>query len=155
MIPNFRISKYFWFKELTGSNYFPDLVEENELLAVPIIPDMVDFNREIADCAREAVGMPIIATSGFRGPELNKAADGAENSQHTRGLAVDLFRPEWRWDMLHSEIAPKILAAFKLKGIKAKVIIERKGGHTWIHISRFTELQYWDGIDGVYTQLAI
>ena len=41
------------------------------------------------DPLRDALGRPIRVTSGFRSVELNRAVDGAAQSQHTRGEAVD------------------------------------------------------------------
>ena len=44
----------------------------------------------ILDPLREAYGQPIIVSSGYRCPELNKAVGGAKTSQHTLGQAVDI-----------------------------------------------------------------
>ena len=39
---------------------------------------------------RTAMGIPILCTSGYRSPKLNKAIGGAGKSQHTVGEAIDL-----------------------------------------------------------------
>ena len=39
---------------------------------------------------RDAVGYPIIITSGYRSPELNQAIGGALHSQHMQGQAADI-----------------------------------------------------------------
>ena len=39
---------------------------------------------------RELLGKPIIITSGYRSPELNKAVGGVANSNHLKAEAVDL-----------------------------------------------------------------
>lgn len=44
----------------------------------------------LLDAARAKAGIPFIISSGFRTPEANKKAGGAENSAHLRGMAVDL-----------------------------------------------------------------
>ena len=45
---------------------------------------------KILDPLREAWGQPIIVSSGYRCPRLNKVVKGAANSQHTLGQAVDI-----------------------------------------------------------------
>lgn len=42
---------------------------------------------------RILLGVPILISSGYRGPELNKAVGGARNSQHMTGEAVDFTAP--------------------------------------------------------------
>lgn len=48
---------------------------------------------------REAVGVPLIVTSGYRSPSHNKAVGGAANSMHLRGQAFDItmtnMDPAW------------------------------------------------------------
>lgn len=44
----------------------------------------------ILDPLRKAYGQPIIVSSGYRCPELNKAVGGARTSQHTFGQAADI-----------------------------------------------------------------
>ncbi|MEL0118177.1 MAG: D-Ala-D-Ala carboxypeptidase family metallohydrolase [Opitutae bacterium] len=39
---------------------------------------------------RDAFGCPIYVSSGYRGPELNRAIGGAKRSQHMEGRALDL-----------------------------------------------------------------
>lgn len=42
------------------------------------------------DPIREAFGGPIIVSSGYRCPELNKACGGSKASHHVEGIAADL-----------------------------------------------------------------
>ena len=44
----------------------------------------------ILDPLREAYGKPIIITSGYRCPKLNKAVRGSKTSQHLKGQAADI-----------------------------------------------------------------
>ena len=39
---------------------------------------------------RERLKKPVIITSGYRSREVNKLVGGAQNSQHTKGQAVDI-----------------------------------------------------------------
>ena len=55
--------------------------------------EVVDNLNKLADyldVIREKVGEPIIISSGYRCPMLNKAVGGVVNSQHQKGLAADL-----------------------------------------------------------------
>jgi len=42
---------------------------------------------------RDAVGQPVVITSGYRTPEYNKAIGGAKHSQHLLCLAADIKVP--------------------------------------------------------------
>lgn len=44
----------------------------------------------VAQIVREHYGKPVTVNSGYRGPELNKAVNGAKNSQHCKGEALDI-----------------------------------------------------------------
>ena len=44
---------------------------------------------DVLDPLREAIGRPMRITSGFRSAEVNRLVDGAAQSQHLRGEAVD------------------------------------------------------------------
>lgn len=68
--------------------------------------------------AREAAGVPLVITSGFRTPDQNLAAGGVSDSSHESGLAVDIRSGE-------PEVAKKIAfglgrAGFKRLGIYDK-----------------------------------
>jgi hypothetical protein len=40
---------------------------------------------------RNALGIALSISSGYRCPELNEAAQGEDNSQHTKGQAADVY----------------------------------------------------------------
>lgn len=42
------------------------------------------------DRARELFGAPIIITSGYRDPEKNESTGGVKDSEHTKGMGVDI-----------------------------------------------------------------
>ncbi len=55
--------------------------------------DVVDNLNRLADYLdgiRAKLGKPILVSSGYRCPMLNKAVGGVANSQHLKGLAADL-----------------------------------------------------------------
>lgn len=81
--------KYFTMTELTSSatakrkgiNNTPDAKAKAALSALVA---------NVLDPLREKYGKPIVVTSGYRCPKLNKAVGGASRSQHTKGEATDI-----------------------------------------------------------------
>jgi len=78
---------------------------------------------------RTLVGKPIIISSGFRSPQLNRAVGGAVNSQHQYGLAADFNVPGY-------SIA-EVIYIIKESGLKYDQLINVFGstGNGWVHIS--------------------
>ena len=83
------MGKYFSIAELTKSdtarnkkinNHPTEQIESN-------LNQLID---NILDPLREAYKQPIIVSSGYRCPELNKAVKGAKSSQHVLGQAADI-----------------------------------------------------------------
>ena len=70
-------------------------------------------------------GVPILVSSGYRSPELNKAIGGAKASAHMLGLAADFTAPAAGTVL---QVAKKIAAA----GIEFDQLIYEYG--TWVHI---------------------
>ena len=79
--------KYFSFTEmiLTAST-----AQENNLPDWDDINRLLELCRWILDPVREMYGKPIVVTSGFRTPFLNRLVGGVSTSQHMQGLAADL-----------------------------------------------------------------
>ena len=84
---------------------------------------------EVLEPLRAFAGRPIVISSGYRCPALNRAVGGAPESQHLRGEAADLSLPstaegrEWmRWLMDNTTFDQLIWEH------------DRHGSH-WIHVS--------------------
>lgn len=113
--------KYFTIQEFTKSptarKCHLDNSIPNDLL------DTANYTLSRLDEIREKYGKPIIITSGYRCPALNRIVGGKPNSQHTKAEAADL-----RWDTE--------LLSFILQHCKYDQLIEEHSGDTkWIHIS--------------------
>lgn len=81
--------KHFTIKELCHSDKALQLRIENN--PTPIACDnLIALTDTILDPAREGLGRPIHVNSGYRSHELNIALNGARNSQHIAGKAVDI-----------------------------------------------------------------
>lgn len=72
---------------------------------------------------RSLAGRPVVVSSGYRSPELNRAVGGAANSAHLTGLAADINVPG---------ITPRALALLiRESGIVLdQLIFEGK----WVHV---------------------
>ena len=89
----------------------------------PIVIENLEHTIEQLDELRRLYGRPIIITSGYRCPALNKAVGGKPNSQHVKGQAVDI---KWEKDLL----------LFIIQQCKYDQLIEETSKRTkWIHIS--------------------
>ena len=92
--------------------------------------DVVDNLNKLADyldVIREKVGKPILISSGFRCPVLNKAVGGVSNSQHQKGLAADLICADM-------ESLEKVLR--ETGGFDQLIKEHRKGSSSfWFHVS--------------------
>lgn len=82
-----------------------------------------------AERVREIIGKPMIITSGYRCPELNKAIGGALTSQHIFCEALDFVVKGLRVEDIFNRIVTSDLKY-------NQIIIERnKSGSQWVHIS--------------------
>ena len=89
----------------------------------PIVIENLEHTIEQLDELRRLYGSPIIITSGYRCPALNKAVGGKPNSQHVKGQAADL-----KWN-------PELLQFIIDKFHYDQLIEETSKRTKWIHIS--------------------
>lgn len=61
-------------------------------IPVEFMASIKNLTETILQSVRDKFG-PVIVTSGYRSPELNKAVGGSPSSQHTRGEACDFKVP--------------------------------------------------------------
>ena len=91
------------------------------------IVDNLNKLADYLDVIREKVGKPILISSGFRCPVLNKAVGGVSNSQHQKGLAADLICADM-------ESLEKVLR--ETGGFDQLIKEQRKGSKSfWYHVS--------------------
>lgn len=84
-----RLSKNFVLSEFTKSNLAVRFGLDNTPTqeALQSLQNLVDFVLQpIADHFKK----PVTVSSGYRSPQVNKKAGGAENSQHMKGQAADI-----------------------------------------------------------------
>ena len=116
----------FTYQELTFS-------QTVEALGLGNAPDcaaearLVHIAQEVAQPAREALG-PIVVSSGYRSPALNRLLGGADKSAHLLGAALDLVPRRV------SVAALALWLVFNL-GEWDQVIYERRRGRAWVHVA--------------------
>lgn len=80
--------------------------------------------RTVLDPIREAVGRPVLVSSGYRSPSVNAAIGGARKSQHMLGQAADIRV---------NGITPAELTSFiRTLSLPFDQLIEEP---TWVHVS--------------------
>ena len=125
--------KYFTFQEFEDSDKARELGIDNKLpeLVEAHVVELVD---KLLDPLRDAWGAPLVVSSGYRCPELNKAVKGSKTSAHLAGWAADLV-PESGDGRGVQE-----LVNFTVEWLTAtslpfdQMIDERSGGRRWLHL---------------------
>ena len=88
-----KLSEFFTLDEVTAS-------ETAARRGLDNAPDDDTLRRLRLACAeldkvRQAIGSPIIVTSGYRSPAVNQAIGGSSKSWHLQGVAFDVIAPRW------------------------------------------------------------
>ena len=81
----------------------------------------------VLDPLRDAYGKPIIVTSGYRSPALNKAVKGSKTSQHMKGQAADITAGIKHENKKLFELAQELNLPY------CQLIDEKN--FSWVHIS--------------------
>ena len=84
-----KISKHLTLAELTRSESAKRLGISN-MPTQEHIENLKQLAEHIFEPIREHFGEPIYISSGYRSQKLNAAIGGAINSQHNRGMAIDI-----------------------------------------------------------------
>lgn len=82
---------------------------------------------------RDILGVPMLVSSGYRSPTLNRAIGGSTTSAHCHGLAIDFTAPAFGNTR---KIARYLVAELKERGIKFDQLILEfpDDGNSWIHL---------------------
>lgn len=123
-----QLSEHFTFEELTNSIDHPDLVPQNRIDAQTVIKQLKHTAASLEEI-REALGVPLIISSGYRNNVLNTAVKGSLTSKHRLGLCAD-FMPK---GMSLNDAMNILKNSGKLLSVR-KIIFEGVKGKLWFHI---------------------
>ena len=95
--------------------------------SVEVIANLKALCENVLQPLRNHLGCPVIVTSGYRSPELNKKIGGKQNSQHLKGQAADFVVPQKNLEDIFSYI--KNTLPFD------QLLLETGKAGKWIHVS--------------------
>ncbi len=125
-ILTWRLSTHFTFAELTRTSVTAYKLL-NPLLAKEYINNLTLLANYLLEPARAILNTPLIITSGYRCPALNKEVGGSKNSQHLNATAADF--------VVDSKKLSLDEAFLKIRDCRlihyGQLILER----SWIHLS--------------------
>ena len=87
-----QLSKNFYLSEFITSQTAERLGIDNTPSDI-IIANLTSLAKTVLQPLRDHYGCPVVISSGYRCPKLNKAIGGAVSSQHMKGEAVDIKVP--------------------------------------------------------------
>jgi hypothetical protein len=117
-----QLSPHFTLSELTVSEW----AARNSVSNAPPAKELANLARlaGVLEQVRALVGRPIVVTSGYRSPRVNKGIKGSTTSAHMSGLAADINCP----GLTARQLCQKIEAS----GVQFDQLILEWGN--WVHI---------------------
>lgn len=88
-----KLTKHFTLEELTHSAT-ADSYRITNNPSLQELSNLIQLCKEVLEPLREHLNTPIVITSGYRSPLVNKLVGGVANSQHQKGEAVDIRLPK-------------------------------------------------------------
>lgn len=125
-----RLTSHFHVEEFTRSEVARRSSIDNTPSAA-VVNNLLTLCREVLEPLRTHTGCPVIISSGYRSPALNRAVHGSATSQHLTGEAADLAIPDERTGREWFEWIATHLSFDQLIWEKATATSSRH----WIHVS--------------------
>ena len=117
-----QLTEHFTLEEFTRSTTASRLKIDNRVPG-ELMPN-IQLTAIKLELVRQALGKPIVITSGYRCPALNARVGGVSTSAHTKGLAVD-FKSSFGTP---KEICQRLIDA----GVQFDKLIQEH--NQWVHI---------------------
>lgn len=124
-----KLTEHFSLEEFERSTTAIRLGIDNSIPA-PAIDKIKNLCQQVLEPLRMKVNEPVIITSGYRCPALNKIVGGSITSQHLKGEACDIY--------LSDLLKLKQWFTLLMDGEFDQLILERASktsSHYWIHVS--------------------
>ena len=123
-----NLSTHFSLAEFTASQWAARAGIENE--PGPVELENLKRLAMTMEAVRYALGAPIIITSGYRCPEVNRNVGGSSTSMHVQGLAADFICPGFGTPF---QVAKKLMG---VEAVKFDQLIHEFG--RWVHLGLAT-----------------
>lgn len=124
-----NISEHISYKEATYSTT-ANLKKINNTPDPETLKTMIVTACKVFEPVRRYFGNPILVTSFYRSPELNKVIGGAKNSQHVKGEAIDIKATE---GFTNKQIFDWIKDNLEFDQVIAEGV--SKNNISWVHVS--------------------
>lgn len=124
-----NLTEHFTLSELTQSQTASRLGMDN--FPPPGVMEALKRTAQGLEQVRALVGAPILVSSGYRSPYVNRKVGGAATSQHTKGEAADITTPACTPDVLMARIRASVIAYDQL----ILEFFNKATGTGWVHIS--------------------
>lgn len=122
-----NLSKNLTLAEATATKTgLPNVPNQEQIAALRLVAE------KVFQPLRDAIGVPIAVTSGFRSAKVNKAVGGSPTSSHTKGEALDLDAH------VHGGTTNKAIFDYIRKNLIFDQIIWEFGTEdepAWVHVS--------------------
>lgn len=123
------MTPHFTLRELTASSTAQRLKLDNTPTAAHLAS--LQDTAELLERVREVLGVPVIVTSGYRSPAVNKAVGGVTSSDHASGQAADIVAPKFGAPYEVAKTLSRHVDDLEI----GQLIYESIGGKSWVHIS--------------------
>lgn len=123
------LTPHFTLEELTASSTARRLGLDNTPTTQARVA--LQATADMLERVRTALGRPVVVTSGYRGPAVNKAVGGVTSSDHMSGQAADIVCPAYGTPY---DVAKALAPLVSVLGI-GQLILEGVRGKQWVHLS--------------------
>ena len=124
-----NLTPHFSLAELVASTRAQQLRIDNTPPADAV--ERLRTTAEMLERIRATLNAPIVVTSGYRCPALNRAVGGVTSSDHLSGQAADIVCPRYGSP---EDIACALAPLVSVLSI-GQLILEGVAGKRWVHVS--------------------
>lgn len=128
-MPTIKLTPHFTLDELTASSTAQRLKLDNTPGSDAL--RHLQGTAEMLERIRATLNAPVVITSAYRGPAVNRAVGGVSSSDHMTGQAADIVSPSFGSPY---KVAKTLAPLVQTLGI-GQLILEGIKGKQWVHVS--------------------